>query len=167
MTPDPETTGKQAADTVRHLFEIAAPPQVVFDAVTTAEGLAGWWTTTVRAQPAAMGGRIEFGFHDPFNPIMQIREYDPARAVEWQGVGGHDPFGAQTTIRFELEAIEDRTRVRFHHILGREVGPDAVASANSSWGYYLNSLRQLCETGTGTPLQPDNPRTRVGADPLN
>ena len=26
--------------------------------------------------------------------------------------------------------------------------------ANFNWGYYLNSLKLLCETGTGTPFVP-------------
>lgn len=38
-----------------------------------------------------------------------------------------------------------------------------VASANFNWGYYLDSLRLLCETGHGKPYQSGAPGARVGA----
>jgi len=47
--------------------------------------------------------------------------------------------------------------------LGRDLSDDAVASANFNWGYYLDSLRLLCETGSGKPFQVGNARARVSA----
>ena len=151
-------------NTIRHVFEIAAPPEKVFSSLTTPEGLSAWWTTKVSAGEAMVGARVQFTFGGPFNPQMQITELDPPAHLEWRGAGGHDAFGSETTIRFDLDAAGDGTRVHFSHTLGREVGDDAVASANFTWGYYLDSLRLFCETGTGKPFQPGTAGARVGAD---
>ncbi len=41
--------------------QFAAPREAVFDALTTLDGLAGWWTSLVTGTPTA-GGTIEFRF---------------------------------------------------------------------------------------------------------
>ena len=47
--------------TIHHVFEIAAPPAQIFAALTTTEGLSGWWTTKVSAQ-AEIGAVVDFTF---------------------------------------------------------------------------------------------------------
>ncbi len=47
--------------TIKHLFHINARRQNVFDALTTLNGLAGWWTTQTGGDPKP-GGVIEFRF---------------------------------------------------------------------------------------------------------
>lgn len=154
------------ANTVHHLFEIAAPPESVFGAVTTPEGLAQWWTTQVSAGEAGAGGRIRFSFRGLFNPLMRITELDPPAHVKWQGAGGHDAWGSQTTIRFRFRATDGGTTVDFWHVLGPEVTEENVAAVSFNWGYYLDSLRMFCETGTGKPFQPGTPGARVAASTL-
>ncbi len=36
----------------------------------------------------------------------------------------------------------------------RELSDEVYGTYNFNWGYYLNSLKQFCETGTGTPFAP-------------
>ena len=48
--------------TIHHVFEIAAPPGEIFAALTTTEGLSGWWTTKVSAQ-AEIGAVVDFTTH--------------------------------------------------------------------------------------------------------
>jgi len=45
------------------------------------------------------------------------------------------------------------TVVRFWENYARELSDDAYGTYNFNWGYYLESLRLLGETGTGKPLQ--------------
>jgi len=35
-----------------------------------------------------------------------------------------------------------------------ELDDDAYGTYNFNWGHYLESLRLLCTTGTGTPFRP-------------
>ena len=159
---DPGSSG-QGRNTIHHLFEIAAPRETVFRSLTTAEGLSAWWTTVVKAEKATVGASIDVTFRGAFNPHMQIIEFDPPTHVGWKGIRGHAAWG-ETTIRFTLDTTSGGTLVHFWHQLGRERSEDAVASANFTWGYYLDSLRLLCETGSGKPFHVGNDRARVGAN---
>jgi uncharacterized protein YndB with AHSA1/START domain len=155
--------GEGGVKTIHHVFEIAAPRETVFRALTTADGLAGWWTTHVRMDEAAVGASITFTFRGAFNPRMRITAIDPPAHVDWEGVGGHAAWGTHTAIRFELEATSGGTMVRFWHQVGHELSDEAIAAANFNWGYYLDSLRLLCETGRGKPFQAGIAGARVGA----
>ena len=66
---------------------------------------------------------------------------------------GHEPW-ADNTFRFELEEKGTGTVVRFWQNYARELSDDAYGTYNFNWGYYLESLRLLGETGTGKPFQP-------------
>jgi uncharacterized protein YndB with AHSA1/START domain len=147
---------------IHHAFDIQASPETVFTSITTAEGLSGWWTTKVRGDTAERGSVFSFTFQGPFKPQLQITEIERPSLVAWEGVGGHDPWGA-TTIRFRLDPTEDGTMVHFSHQMGADRSDAAVASANFTWGYYLDSLRLLCETGHGKPFPAGAPDARVGA----
>ncbi|HEX8035173.1 MAG TPA: SRPBCC domain-containing protein [Ktedonobacterales bacterium] len=149
-------------NTIHHVFEIAAPRETVFNALTTADGLSSWWTTSVRADEAAVGALLDITF-GPFNPHLRITELDPHTRLTWEGAEGNQAWGGNTAIRFELEATSRGTLVRFWHQLGHELSDDAVGTATFNWGYYLDSLRLFCETGTGKPFQNDVAGARVGA----
>ena len=137
--------------TIHHVFEIAAPPGKVFAALTTTEGLSGWWTTKVSAK-AEIGAVVDFTFGGDFNPDMRVTEFDPPLLVGWKCEGGHEPW-AENTFRFELEEKGTGTVVRFWQNYARELSDDAYGTYNFNWGYYLESLRLLGETGTGKPFQ--------------
>jgi uncharacterized protein YndB with AHSA1/START domain len=147
---------------IHHAFDIQAPPETVFTSITTADGLSSWWTTTVTAGTAELGSLFMLGFRGPFNPRLRITEIERPSVVAWEGVSGHDAWGP-TMLRFELDRIEGGTMVNFRHQMGADRSGDAVASANFNWGYYLDSLRLLCETGQGKPYQSGAPGARVGA----
>ena len=147
---------------IHHLFDIQAPPERVFRSITTADGLASWWTTKVRADSAEVGSLFLFTFGGPFNPQLRITRIEPRSRLVWEGVSGHDAWGS-TTIEFSLDPIDNGTMVRFWHQMGLELPEDAVASANFNWGYYLDSLRLFCETGEGKPYRSGDPTARVGA----
>lgn len=158
-----EIGGQRMGQQIRHVLEIRAPRETVFDALTTTAGLAGWWTTGAQAETAAVGADLAFTFGGQFNPRMRVVALDRPALVGWEGAGGHDAWGSPTTIRFDLEATGGGTLVRFRHELGRERGSDTVAAANFNWGYYLDSLRLLCETGRGKPFLVGAAGARVGA----
>ena len=157
-----QESGEQSVKTIHHVFEIAATRETVFNALTTAAGLSSWWTTSARADAATVGALLDVTF-GLFNPHLRIAELDPHSNLTWEGIGGHQAWGESTTIRFALEATSRGTLVRFWHQRGHELSDDAVATANFNWGYYLDSLRLLCETGIGKPFQNGVAGARVGA----
>lgn len=148
---------------IHHLLDIAVPRDAVFTALTTGDGIASWWTTSARAEAAAVGAHVEVYFREQFHPRLRISELEPGTALTWEGVEGHDAWGTSTTIRFTLETITTGTRLRFWQRLPDDIGDDAVGSPTFIWGYYLDSLRLYCETGVGKPYQVGMAGARVGA----
>jgi uncharacterized protein YndB with AHSA1/START domain len=133
---------------IHHVMDVSAAPDRLFRALSTAEGLSGWWTTRVRAN--SDGKVIAFTFGGDFNPEMRVTALAEPSQVDWEMAGGHEPWDG-STFRFTLEGTDDGTRVRFWQYYGRELSDDAYGSYNYNWGYYLDSLRLLCETGAGKP----------------
>ena len=93
-----------------------------------------------------------FTFAGDFNPDMRVTALEPPALVCWECVGGHEPW-ALNTFRFELVDKAGGTTVRFWQNYARELTDDAYGTYNFNWGYYLESLRLLSETGTGKALQ--------------
>jgi uncharacterized protein YndB with AHSA1/START domain len=137
---------------IHHVVDISAARPRVFGALTTTDGLAGWWSTGVKAE-SEVGGIVDFTFVDDFNPDMEITELRAPGRLVWTCVSGHEPW-ADKTFRFELAKNDNgRTRLRFWQDYATELDDDAYGVYNYNWGYYLDSLRLLCEKGTGKPFE--------------
>jgi len=133
-----------------HAVHIHVPPSKVFGAVTTAAGLRGWWTKQVTVEEGE-GGIIHFTFGGDFNPQMKQVTLEPDRRVVWQCVGGHDNW-LDNTFRFSLTERDGETMLIFAQDYARELSDEVYGIYNFNWGYYLNSLKRLCETGEGVPF---------------
>lgn len=133
-----------------HTVVIHAAPQAVHDALTTERGVTGWWTTRAALEEGE-GGLIRFTFHGDFHPHMEQTRVEPD-LVEWTCVAGHDNW-ADNRFSFGLEGVGDDTRLMFRQHYAREMPDDVYGTYNYNWGYYLSSLKLLCETGAGTPFE--------------
>jgi uncharacterized protein YndB with AHSA1/START domain len=131
---------------IKHLFHINASREKVFEAISTINGLAGWWTTKTSGD-SSVGGIIEFRFGDFGGPDMKVKEIKPSGLVSWECVGGPEGWVGHI-FTFHLDDNDNKTRVRFEQSGWKETG-DFYASCNFSWGRYMESLRQLCQTGKG------------------
>jgi uncharacterized protein YndB with AHSA1/START domain len=131
---------------IKHLFHIAMPPETVYQALTTAEGLSNWWTRQTSGDPA-MGGILQFRFGEHVGSDMKIISLKPNEVVEWECVAGPDDW-IGTTVSFRLDRNDHKTRVHFEHGSWKEAN-DFYAACSFSWGRYMESLRQFCQTGRG------------------
>ncbi len=131
---------------IKKLFHIDAPMSKVFENLTTIEGLSQWWTvqTSGSTEP---GGSIKFDFGTFEGPTMEVIEVRPNERVAWRCIDSSHGWIGNTFV-FSLDENEGKTRVRFSHD-GWEEQDDFYAICSFSWGRYLESLRQLCQTGTG------------------
>jgi uncharacterized protein YndB with AHSA1/START domain len=137
---------------ILHAAHIHASPSRVYRAVTSGEGLAGWWAKRVEIDERE-GGVIRFTFAGDFHPHMRQTRLEPDRRVEWLCVGGHANWQDNTFV-FELDDRKGETLLLFSQHYARELSNEVYGIYNFNWGYYLNSLKQLCETGAGTPFAP-------------
>ena len=130
---------------IKHLLHIAAPREKVYEAITTINGLANWWTTQTNGE-SNEGSVLQFRFGE-FGNDMKVTALKQNESVKWECVAGPEDW-IGTTINFRLDDSDGKTRVRFDHAGWKEAN-DFYAGCSFSWGRYLESLRQLCQTGKG------------------
>jgi uncharacterized protein YndB with AHSA1/START domain len=132
-----------------HVLSIDAPRTDVFSAIGTGEGLSSWWSTRVEAAES-IGGEIRFTFTKNFNPVMEITDKKRDERIEWKCTAGHEPW-RDNRFTFALEDVDGRVRLTFTQEYAKELSDVDYGTYNFNWGYYLNSLKQYCETGRGMP----------------
>jgi uncharacterized protein YndB with AHSA1/START domain len=130
---------------IKNLFHINAPKEKVYKAISTIDGLSNWWTTETTGE-SNVDGTIQFRFGRQ-GPDMKVTELIPNESVTWEGVGGPEEW-LGNTFTFKLDENEGKTRVRFEHAGWKEAN-DFFASCSFSWGRYMESLLQYCQTGNG------------------
>jgi hypothetical protein len=119
----------------------------VYKALTTVEGLSGWWTTTTRGE-SQIGGVLQFRFgNGGFD--MKVLELQPAGRVLWLVVDGPEEW-IGTKISFDLKQEGDWTTVFFKHE-GWAAPVPFMHHCSTKWAVFLLSLKSLLETGKGAP----------------
>jgi uncharacterized protein YndB with AHSA1/START domain len=128
---------------LHHEIEIEAPPEKVYEAITTTEGLRGWWTSDSVAE-ATVGSVAEFGFFNRGTVFrMQIDKLRPRKRVVWTCVGGPEEWQG-TVLTWVLSREGDKTKLRFKHGKWRSSKGD-FARCNSTWGALLYRLKSYAE----------------------
>ena len=131
---------------IKQLFHISASKAEVFKAITSVDGLSQWWTTQTTGGEN-IGDTLHFHFGDFNGPTMQIKQLVPNEKVVWECI--ESPHGwVGNILTFNLDENDGKTRVRFTHE-GFPEQDDFYAQCSFSWGRYMESLRQLCQTGKG------------------
>lgn len=140
-----------------HRVGTKAPLSKVYAALSTIEGLAGWWTreTTGVSQP---GGTIDFQFSTPSGePIggfaMEVVALDPDKQVHWRCKAGPEEW-VGTDVVFKLAQDGDYTIVHFAHNHWREA-VEFTEHCSTKWATFMLSLKDLVETGQGRPAPND------------
>ncbi len=136
---------------ILHTVVVKAPRETVYLAVATRDGLAGWWTTNVSGE-SAIGETISFQFADVFSPDMLVLGLVPNEKVTWRCIGGEKDW-IDNLFTFEVIADNGTTTLLFRQEYSRELDDRTYGAFNYNWGYYLTSLKTLCETGTGLPFE--------------
>lgn len=128
-------------------------PKAVYDALTTAEGLAAWWTADTKGNGAEVGGVLEFRFPPVGGFDMEVLELRPSERVVWRVVGGPEEW-VGTTIDWDLRQTDEYTIVLFKH-QGWKEPVEFMHHCSTKWGSFLMSLKSLVESGTGAPAPRD------------
>ena len=132
---------------ILHRVGIDAPPERVLAALTTLEGLRGWWVSEAAGEPDA-GGIVDFGFCR-----MRVVELDADQLVRWHCVEGPEDW-VSTEVSFALDWKDGQTFVMFRHADWSEAS-EHMAHCSTKWATFLLSLRDFVETGTGRPAPRD------------
>jgi uncharacterized protein YndB with AHSA1/START domain len=134
---------------IRHRVGVAAPIDAVHSALTTVEGLSGWWTPDVRGE-AAEGAKLEFYFGSPEpGAVMEVLEQSPTR-VAWRCVQGPQDW-VGTRIVFDLQPSPDETVVLFQHAGWREP-VEFMSHCSTKWAQHLIEFKHGLEGGEAHPF---------------
>jgi uncharacterized protein YndB with AHSA1/START domain len=147
-----DAVGTTDTSAIRHRIRVRSSTTADVDAaLTTIDGLRGWWTTDTTGD-AGVGGTIAFRFlAGGFD--MEVVELVPGERVVWRVVDG-PPEWIGTTIRWELSQVDDFAIVMFTHEGWTDVGA-FMHHCSTKWASYLLSLKALVETGAGAPAPDD------------
>ncbi len=130
---------------IRHAVLVRAEPERVYDALTTAAGLDGWFTTGA-AVDARPGGEIRFRWRDwgpdritdeDGGPVLEARR--PERLVfQWSP----DRHGEPTTVEVDFEVVEEGTviRLRERGYQDTPAGRRQILDCAAGWGEALTLL---------------------------
>jgi uncharacterized protein YndB with AHSA1/START domain len=140
-----------------HRIGIEAPAAKVYAALSTIDGLAGWWTEETSGS-SKVGAAIVFRFRTRAGAEigafeMEVLELAPEQKVRWRVKNG-PPEWVGTEIEFALSRQDDYTIVLFGHRRWREE-IEFMAHCSTKWATFLLSLRDLVETGEGKPSPRD------------
>jgi len=140
-----------------HRIGIQAPLAKVYAALSTVEGVAGWWTTETSGD-ADPSGTVKVLFRSPDGSekgqmAFEMAELRANERVRWRITAG-PPEWLGTDVTFDLEREGDCTLILFGHRNWREP-VEFMAHCSMKWATFLLSLRQLAETGTGRPSPND------------
>ncbi len=140
-----------------HRVGIRAPISKVYSALSTIEGLAGWWTRETTGD-SRIGKLIVFRFRNPKGDVigemgMEVVALDSNKKVEWTCTSG-PPEWIGTALTFELTQDGEYTVVLFGHNNWREA-VEFTAHCSTKWAIFLMSLKDLVETGKGKPAPDD------------
>jgi uncharacterized protein YndB with AHSA1/START domain len=140
-----------------HRIGIKAPASKTYEAVSTAQGVAGWWTRDATST-AAVGGAVSVRFRrrdgsEIGHMDFEMTRLEPEREVRWRFTDG-PPEWIGTEATFELTQDGDMTIVNFGHRNWKEP-IEFMAHCSMKWATFLMSLRELVETGKGKPSPDD------------
>lgn len=136
---------------ILHRIGVSSSPDDVYAALTTADGLASWWTEDTDGD-GNVGGVLRFRF-EPGGFDMKVLQAQPAELVLWEVVDGPEEW-IGTRIRFELKQEEGFTIVLFRHE-GWKEPVEFMYHCSTKWATFLMSLKNLVETGKGEPAPHD------------
>ena len=123
----------------------------VYDALTTLDGLTGWWASDTSGDPS-LGGVLQFRF-EAGGIDMEVVELEPGRSVRWRVADGPEEW-LGTSVRWDLRQDDGWATVLFTHEGWREP-VEFMHHCSTKWGSYLLSLKSLVETGSGAPAPHD------------
>jgi uncharacterized protein YndB with AHSA1/START domain len=139
---------------ILHRIGVLGTPAEVYAALTTAEGLASWWTEdTERTRGEGDAGDVLRFRFEPGGFDMVVLDVRPAELVLWEVVDGPEEW-IGTQVRFELSQEDGYTIVLFSHEGWKEPVP-FMYHCSTKWATFLMSLKKLVETGAGEPAPRD------------
>lgn len=121
---------------------IKSSSNIVYQALTTEEGLGHVWTKKLSVQPE-VGFVNEFDFDEKYITKMKIIELQKDHKIVWECIASDEEW-IGTGISFELSEKEGITSVTLKHYNWREL-TEYYRWCTYNWAMFLYRLKTYCE----------------------
>ncbi|MBA3948226.1 MAG: SRPBCC domain-containing protein [Herpetosiphonaceae bacterium] len=136
-------------------LHIHTSPHRLYQAVTTAPGLKGWWSDNTVADNDEMTVRFGGGNFQ----TMRLVDPTPDQHVAWEWIAQNFPVPGTaqtdewvgTRVVFEIQANPDDSSTLVFTHMGLTPQLACYDLCNPGWHSSLESLKQYLEQGAGTP----------------
>lgn len=132
-----------------HRIRIHAAPDKVYQALTTKDGLKGWFTTKVGGDVReGQDVTMDFDGKEPFR--WRMTQFKPETRVHWDCLeGSGSAKGTAVTYVLTGEG-QGQTVIECDHD-GWPEGHEALATCNTLWGILMGRLKEFSESGKANP----------------
>lgn len=135
---------------IYHQIGVNVEIEKVYQAITTLDGLSGWWTTTTGK--TNVGDCLYFHFND-MTVEMTIKELLENKKVVWQCTAIEGEW-KDTIVTFELAESDHQVLINFSHSNWAQQ-TSLCAHCSTKWAVFMLSLKSYLETGKGQPFPDD------------
>jgi uncharacterized protein YndB with AHSA1/START domain len=132
-------------------FDVDAPRETLWKALTTRDGIRSWWTTQAEV-PEGIGAVLALRFPDaPISWDLRVDEAVENERLRWHCIGGPPPW-VNTDIVFRLaDAPDGGTRLVFDHV-GWKDAEEMVRIVTFGWVQMFLQLKGYVETSKPQPF---------------
>jgi uncharacterized protein YndB with AHSA1/START domain len=137
---------------MHHIVQVdGVDPAAAYTALTTQDGITGWWTSRAAVSGAAVGDTLSMSFPDaPMTWDMRIASADPPEHLDWECTGG-PPGWPGTRVVWALEPADGGVVVRLDHT-GFAAVDDMFRMVTVGWAQMLLSLKDHLASGVRKPF---------------
>jgi hypothetical protein len=130
---------------------VEGDPKVAYDALSTAEGVKGWWSTHTEG-PQGAGSTMKVAFPDaPMTFDFEVTDETAGERVAWRCLSG-PPEWIGTEVSFDIQTDHDgNTSVLFAHD-GWKTVKQSFPFIAYSWAQILPRFKKLVESGERDPF---------------
>ena len=131
--------------------QLSATPEGVLAALTTSEGIAGWWAKSnlIRQENSNELLSVDFG---RVKKLMRVQRTISSLGLTWDVLECSLREWPGTRITFEITPTSACScLLKLEHI-GLVPRLECYDSCSTGWMHFMASLKQYVETGKGTPL---------------
>ena len=135
---------------IYHQIGVKAEAADIYQAVSSLDGLSGWWTKTTG--DVSLGGKLHFHFNEHIVE-MTIKELVANKKVVWQCTNKEGEW-KDTFITFDLKITDQQIFINFSHKNWAEQS-DLCSHCSTKWAVFMLSLKDYLEKGKGQPFPED------------
>ena len=138
-----------------HEIVVNCTPERLFEAVSSSEAIAHWWTIGATGD-GTEGGTLEFWFSGFRATVARVERQEAPLYILWRICDGELKDWLGTEIEFCITPSNGRSMLHLRHTKWSDEA-SSFPHCSFGWATFLLSLKEYAETGKGRPFPYDLP----------